>query len=51
MKSVGARFNDVNYVKVDIDFDTGDCFVTMVIAPEGTPVEVTGEVTWKNGGE
>lgn len=49
MKSCGARFSETEYVKVDIDFGTGDCYVTMIYEPEGTPVTVTGEVTWESG--
>ena len=46
MDSFGARFSEENYIKVDIDFDSGDNVVTMTASPEGTPMTVTGTINW-----
>lgn len=49
MDSVGARFSNAKYIKVDIDFESGDNVVTMIVEQEGTPVTVTGAITWEDG--
>lgn len=49
MKGFGARFSESEYIRVDIDFETGENVVTMITEPEGTPVTVTGEITWESG--
>ena len=46
MSSFGARFNETDYIKVDIDFSTGDNAVIMTTEAEGTPVTATGTITW-----
>lgn len=46
MASFGARFNETDYIKVDIDFSTGETAVIMTTEVEGTPVTVTGAITW-----
>ena len=46
MASFGARFNETDYIKVDIDFYTGDSVVVMTTEVEGTTVTVTGAITW-----
>ena len=49
MGSFGARFSKSDYIKVDIDFSSGDNEVTMTTEAEGSPVEVTGVITWDDG--
>ena len=49
MDSFGARFSEEKYIKVDIDFETGENVVTMITEPEGVPVTTTGEITWESG--
>ena len=49
MDSFGARFSKTDYIKVDIDFSSGDNEVIMTTEVEGTPVEVTGAITWESG--
>ena len=49
MNSFGARFSEAKYIKVDIDFESGDNVVTMVTEQDGTPVTVTGAITWDEG--
>ena len=44
MDSFGARFSEEKYIKVDIDFSSGDNEVTMITAEEGTPVTTTGAI-------
>lgn len=54
MDSFGVRFSEAKYIKVDIDFESGDNVVTMVTETDGTPVTVTGAITWdesSDGGE
>ena len=54
MSSFGARFSEAKYIKVDIDFASGENEVTMVIEQDGAPVTVTGAITWdesSDGGE
>ena len=46
MSSFGARFNETDYIKVDIDFSTGENEVIMTTEADGTPVTVTGAITW-----
>lgn len=46
MDSFGARFSEAKYIKVDIDFETGENEVTMVVEVDGAPVTVTGAITW-----
>ena len=46
MDSFGARFSEAKYIKVDIDFSSGENTVTMVTEADGTPVTVTGAITW-----
>lgn len=49
MSSFGVRFNETDYIKVDIDFGSGENEVTMVTETDGTPVTVTGAITWDEG--
>lgn len=49
MDSFGARFSDTDYIKVDIDFPTGDNAVVMTTELEGVPVTATGAITWDEG--
>ena len=54
MDSFGARFSEAKYIKVDIDFESGENTVTMVTEDDGTPVTATGAITWdesSDGGE
>ena len=54
MDSFGARFSEAKYIKVDIDFESGDNVVTMVTEVDGTPLTVTGSIAWdesSNDGE
>lgn len=51
MDSFGARFSEEKYIKVDIDFESGDNVVTMELNPEGTPLTVTGAIAWDEAGE
>lgn len=46
MDSFGIRFNEKNYIKVDIDFETGDNVVTLATEIDGTPLTVTGAIAW-----
>ena len=46
MASFGARFNETDYIKVDIDFSSGENTVTMNTEVEGTPLTATGAITW-----
>ena len=46
MSSFGARFSKTDYIKVDIDFSTGETEVIMTTEVEGTPVTATGAITW-----
>ena len=46
MASFGARFNETDYIMVDIDFSTGENEVIMTTEAEGSPVTVTGAITW-----
>ena len=49
MNSFRARFNKTDYIKVDIDFSTGDSEVIMTTEVEGTPFTATGAITWDEG--
>lgn len=49
MDSFGARFSEAKYIKVDIDFESGENEVTMVTDVDGTPMTVTGAITWDEG--
>lgn len=49
MDSFGARFSESNYIRVDIDFSDGDSVVTLLTEQEGTPVTMTGVITWDEG--
>ena len=49
MKSFGARFSEEEYIKVDIDFESGESVVTKVTETDGTPVTTTGVITWDEG--
>lgn len=49
MDSFGARFNETNYIKINIDFESGENEVTLDTVQEGTPLTVTGEIVF--GGE
>ena len=49
MDSFGARFSESKYIKVDIDFTSGDNVVTMIVEQEDTPFTVTGAITWDEG--
>lgn len=45
--SFGARFNEDFYVKVDANTeDPSEWVVKAIISDEGTPVTITGTVTW-----
>ena len=46
MASFGARFNETDYIKVDIDFSSGENEVIMTTEVEGTPITATGAITW-----
>ena len=46
MSSFGARFNETDYIKVDIDFSSGDSAVVITTEVDGTPVTSTGAITW-----
>ena len=46
MASFGARFSEADYIKVDIDFSSGENEVTMVTEVDGTPLTVTGAIAW-----
>ena len=48
--SFGARFNEDFYVKVDADTEDPSAWVvTAIISDDGTPVTITGTVTWDEG--
>ena len=49
MDSFGVRFSEAKYIKVDIDFESGENVVTMVKETDGTTVTTTGEITWESG--
>ena len=49
MDSFGVRFSEAKYIKVDIDFESGDNAVTLVTELDGTPVTATGVITWDEG--
>lgn len=49
MDSFGARFSKTDYIKVDIDFSTGDNEVIMTTELEGEMVTATGAITWEEG--
>lgn len=51
MDSFGVRFSESKYIKVDIDFSSGENTVTMVVEQDGTPVTVTGAITWDEGSD
>lgn len=51
MASFGARFSETDYIRVDIDFGSGDNEVMMITEVEGTPITATGVITWENGGD
>ena len=51
MDSFGARFSEAKYIKVDIDFESGDNVVTMVTETDGTPGTTTGVITWDDGSD
>ena len=46
MSSFGARFNETDYIRVDIDFSSGETAVIMTTEVEGTPVTATGVISW-----
>ena len=47
MDSFAARFSESKYIKVDIDFDSGDNAVTIIAEIEGTPVTINGSINWE----
>ena len=49
MDSFGARFSKTEYIRVDIDFSSGDNTVVMTTEVEGVPVTATGVITWDEG--
>lgn len=49
MDSFGARFSETDYIKVDIDFFTGDNAVVMTTELEGVAFTATGAITWDEG--
>ena len=46
MNSFGVRFSEGKYIKVDIDFSSGDNAVTLITELEGSPITLTGVITW-----
>ena len=46
MASFGARFNETDYIMVNIDFSSGENEVIMTTEVEGTPITATGAITW-----
>ena len=46
MASFGARFNETDYIMVDMDFSSGESAVIMTTEVEGTPLTATGAITW-----
>ena len=46
MASFGARFNETDYIGVDMDFSSGESTVVMTTEVEGSPVTATGAITW-----
>ena len=46
MDSFGARFSEAKYIKVDIDFSSGENEVTMITEVDDTPLTVTGAIAW-----
>lgn len=49
MAIFGVRFNDTDYIRVDIDFSSGDNEVLMTREEDGEPVTATGAITWDEG--
>lgn len=49
MDSFGARFSEDKYIKVDIDFESGENTVTMEVVQDDTPLTVTGAIAWDEG--
>ncbi len=49
MDSFGVRFSETNYIKVDIDFESGDNAVTLFTETEGVPVVADGVINWEVG--
>ena len=49
MDSFGARFNAADYIRVDIDFSSGDNEVVMNTVVDGELVTATGAITWDEG--
>lgn len=49
MDSFGARFSEAKYIKVDIDFATGENEVTLITEVDGTPVTSTGAIVFDEG--
>lgn len=49
MDSFGVRFNETDYIKVDIDFSSGDNNVTLFTEYEGVPIIATGVIAWDEG--
>lgn len=47
MYSVGARFSEVNYIKVDVDFENGDNEALMITEYEGSPLTLVGVISWE----
>ena len=46
MDSFGVRFNETDYIKVDIDFSSGESEVIMTTEVDGTTHTATGAITW-----
>ena len=49
MASFGAKFNDADYIRVDIDFSSGDNEVLMTTEVDGELFTATGAITWDEG--
>lgn len=46
MLEMGARFTNNMYVKLSMDVESADCFVTFIANVEGIEYIRTGTVTW-----
>lgn len=46
MASFRARFNETDYIRVDIDFSTGEATVIITTEVDGTQVTETRALTW-----
>lgn len=46
MDSFGVRFSETKYIKIVIDFESGENVVTLVTEVDGTPLTETGAIVW-----